>query len=359
MMAGADIVLLVAAVLWSHPAPAGAGAPLGAEPEPGNVTRVSLDIPDGPLVLDLVEGPHGSWLRARGVQYAEHPVGRLRFQPPVPKPAWGPGGPPVNATAFGKECYQGPPFNRLIGIGFREMSEACLFLNVYAPRTPRQRVKGGLGIANGRVAAESLPVLLWIHGGSFAYGGSAGYNGDRIMEVRRDVIVITVNYRVGSLGFLGGKAVQETTTDKSSGNFGLQDTREALRWVRRNIGAFGGDRDKITIFGESAGASLVACHLVAPRSAGLFRGAIMQSGAFDNYTVQADAEASFDAFAREANCTSAIRAETLLCLRFKPLPLLEHAIGNTSADGACQNQKQLTHPTSIPRFVLWLPLVYG
>jgi len=211
------------------------------------------------------------------------------------------------------------------------MAEECLFLNVFAPLLPSP--KGAAVGGDHPTAATSIPIMLWIHGGSFAYGDSAGYDGDPVLQLRRDVIIVTVNYRVGALGFLGGAAVQRTTTDGSAGNFGLQDTREALKWVHRNIKAFGGDPSRITIYGESAGASLVACHLVAPRSAGLFRAAIMQSGAFDNYTVQTSAEASFDTFAKQANCSTGSSTEALQCLRTRPLPMLLDAIGNTSADG--------------------------
>merc|ERR550525_1997254 len=96
-------------------------------------------------------------------------------------------------------------------------------------------------------------------------------------------IFVCAHFRIGALGWLGGSAVKKMTSDGSAGNFGTQDTREALRWVRRNIGTLNGDVDHITIYGESSGGSVVACHLVSERSAGLFSAAIMQSGAFDNY----------------------------------------------------------------------------
>ena len=184
------------------------------------------------------------------------------------------------------------------------MSEGCLYLNIYAPN-------GTTAVASASAASPSstptnsgtapetppevLPVLVWIHGGSFTFGGSSAYDGDAFFAHRRDVVLVTVNYRLGALGWLGGKAVATSTTDGSSGNFGLQDTRSALGWIRRNIGAFGGDPDRVTISGESAGASIVETHLATPKSNGLFSGAIMQSGAFDNYTVQAHPEEGFRA----------------------------------------------------------------
>ena len=135
------------------------------------------------------------------------------------------------------------------------------------------------------------------------YGGSSEFNPEDLYQHRRDVIIVTANYRLGGLGWLGGSAVQRNNNiDGSGGNFGLQDTRAALEWVQRNIAAFGGDKDQVTIYGESAGASIVAVHLVAPRSSGLFVSAIMESGPFDNFTVQASAEASFWALSSAAGC---------------------------------------------------------
>ena len=392
------------------------GAAAAAEPLRGNITyssnsfhttfsssssntdftRTILTLPDGEILVDRVLSSNSTaaWYRARGIPYALPPVGPLRFQPPVPRSKWNG---VLNATSFGLECINEPLFNRVIGIGLRPQGEACLFLNVYAP-IPSADADAGAAYANGGAANVTsakmgnkktkkkeeeeeeeeekkkqkkmlLPILFWIHGGSFAYGGSAGYSGDRVYLHRRDAIIVTLNYRVGALGFLGGAAVAATTTDGSAGNFGLQDIRVALEWTRRNALAFGGDAQRITIFGESAGASLVACHLVSPRSSGLFHGAIMQSGAFDNYTVQADAEASFDAFAQVSGCYHSNHhhgggggggggdvgdgdggdeegdgggggggggdddAAALRCLREKPLSQLLSAIGNTSADG--------------------------
>ena len=123
-----------------------------------------------------------------------------------------------------------------------------------------------------------------------------------MLGYRSDVIVVTANYRLGGLGWLGGRAVGRSTNDGSSGNAGLQDTRAALSWVQRNIGAFGGDPNRVTIYGESAGSSIVAVHLVAPKSKDLFTAAICESGPFDNFTVQADPDASFWALSSAAGC---------------------------------------------------------
>jgi para-nitrobenzyl esterase len=274
------------------------------------------------------------------------------------------------------------------GIGFNKMAEACLYLNVYAPNsavpTSSTRATGlGLGLnvhartvqtnstnsASGNTphtlrqqtdAASSSrpspanananlnpqtkmnstlrPVLLWIHGGSFTFGGSTAYDGDAFFKYRQDVILVTCNYRLGALGWLGGSVVAKGTTDGSSGNFGLQDTRAALLWIKRNIGAFGGDPSRVTIAGESAGASMVEAHLVASKSAGLFHAAVMQSGAFDNYTVQSHANQAYDVFVSLTECKEKLPGlPTLECLRNLKMDGLEGgmmpALDNTSNAG--------------------------
>ena len=227
-----------------------------------------------PAKQDAEEG--AGWIRARGIQYAQHPVGLLRWQPPVPRGAWYG---TLDATQFGANCVQAPLLSQLQGIGRGHMSEGCLFLNVWAPATGG----GGRGIgarpASNPSAAVGLAVLVWVHGGSFTMGGSSTFSGDGIFLHRRDVVLVTINYRLGAFGWLAGPHVQANTTDGSKGNFGLQDVQEALRWVRRNIRAFGGDPSRVTVAGESAGASIVETLLAAPTANGLFERAIMQSGA--------------------------------------------------------------------------------
>jgi len=197
-----------------------------------------------------------------------------------------------------------------------------------------------VGVSARRGRRPAHPVLVWFHGGSFVAGGSTHYGGDGLFAYRRDVVFVVCNYRLGAFGWLGGSHVAASSTDGSAGNFGLQDTREVLRWVRRNIRGFGGDASRVTIAGESAGASLVETHLAARRSAGLFSQAIMQSGAFDNYTTQTDPDAGFAAFATLAGCPTGGGAEALACLRATPLRAspgggrqLMDAVANTSASG--------------------------
>lgn len=286
--------------------------------------QVRIVLPDGAIRADNVSAPgsNGSWIRARGIQYAEHPVGALRWQPPVPRAPWSG---VVDATQFGDNCINAPTLTRLNQIGDASMSEACLSLNVWAPPLA--------------VGDALLPVLVWFHGGSFVAGGSTHYGGDGLFAYRRDVVFVVCNYRLGAFGWLGGSHVAASSADGSAGNFGLQDTREVLRWVRRNIRGFGGDASRVTIAGESAGASLVETHLTARRSAGLFSQAVMQSGAFDNYTTQTDPDAGFAAFATLAGCPTE-GPEALACLRATPLRAspgggrqLMDAVANTSASG--------------------------
>merc|ERR1719201_2100589 len=121
--------------------------------------------------------------------------------------------------------------------------------------------------------------MVWLYGGSFEYGGSSFilYDGSALARLGK-VIVVTVNYRMGTLGYLGAKAFKETTKDGSTGNFGLQDQRAALQWVKANIAAFGGDQQNVLLFGQSAGGASTSTHVAAPRSAGLFNKAIIESG---------------------------------------------------------------------------------
>src|SRR5207247_4907546 len=122
------------------------------------------------------------------------------------------------------------------------------------------------------------PVMVWIHGGALFLGESDDYDPTKLVR-DGDVIVVTINYRLGFLGFLAHPALSAESPDHASGNYGLMDQQFALQWVQRNIIAFGGDPNKVTIFGQSAGGLSVLSHLASPRAAGLFHRAIVQSGA--------------------------------------------------------------------------------
>ncbi|OBF39059.1 carboxylesterase [Mycolicibacterium peregrinum] len=186
-----------------------------------------------------------------GVPYAAAPVGPLRFAAPAPAPGW-PG--ERDATRPGPRCIQDPDADPERGLN---TAEDCLTLNVWTPP----------------VSDDRRPVMVWIHGGAFV-GGSSGIYDARRLAVRGDIVVVTINYRLGALGFLAHPALG---AGGDIGNYGLADQQAALRWVRDNIADFGGDPEKVTVAGESAGGMSVCDHLVAPGSTGLFRSAILMS----------------------------------------------------------------------------------
>jgi para-nitrobenzyl esterase len=190
-----------------------------------------------------------------GIPYATPPVGRLRWRPPHPNGRWHG---VLRATRFGNACAQ-PGFG----------SEDCLYLNVYTPPVPTHQHKG-----------HGLPVMVWIHGGSLVTGGGEFYDPTRIIQQGR-VIVVTINYRLGYLGFFAHPAIDAEPHRK--GNYGLMDQQLALRWVKLNIGPFGGDPSRVTIFGESAGGRSVYANLASPTAARLFERAISEGGAYRSF----------------------------------------------------------------------------
>jgi para-nitrobenzyl esterase len=218
------------------------------------LTTVVVETPAG-----RIEGAVEADLQVfRGIPYAEAPVGDLRFQPPrriERYPAT------VPALEFAPSPQQSPPFLEVapgvdIFAGIGAKSEDCLTLNVWTPGTPGSR-----------------PVMVWIYGGSFVRGSTTQvvYDGARIAR-EGDVVVVTLNYRLGALGFL------DLDLPGWQANLGLRDQVAALEWVRDNIAAFGGDPGRVTVFGESAGAISISSLFAAPASRGLFQRAIMQSG---------------------------------------------------------------------------------
>lgn len=225
-----------------------------------------------------------------GIPYAAPPVGNLRFAPPEPPTPWAPA--KLDASHFGPDCWQlvDPVMNP--GVSEKTMSEDCLYLNIFTPAGQSQ-------------SRKLLPVMVWLHGGAFQQGGARRpeYDGRRLAE--RDIVVVTMNYRLGALGFM------VSSSDGLYGNFGLMDQRAALDWVSRNIQAFGGDPKEVTLFGESAGAVMTSLHLMM-EGAGttLFHRVIMQSNPL-GYTFRSVVIADFigDALKRSVDCRD------LACLR--------------------------------------------
>jgi para-nitrobenzyl esterase len=241
-------------------------APAESPPPKDRATRTptpELQIDNG-TIRGLVLGDKKDVHVYKGIPYAAPPVGALRWKPPQPVAAWRG---VRDCFAFGAACPQNLPllFSTLPEMALNvPMSEDCLFLNVW---TPAER------------KTDKLPVLYWIHGGGFVLGATSQplYDGEEL--ARLGCVVVSVHYRLGLFGFLAHPALSQESSEKVSGNYGLLDQVEGLRWVRRNIAAFGGDPQHVTIFGESAGGVSVLCLMVAPSARGLFHAAIAQSAA--------------------------------------------------------------------------------
>ncbi|MEO5944493.1 MAG: carboxylesterase family protein [Ferruginibacter sp.] len=189
----------------------------------------------------------------KGVPFAAPPVGDLRWRAPQPAAKWQG---IKQATQFAPAPMQGgnPPSGK---------SEDCLYLNIWSPA---------------KSAKEKVPVLVWIYGGGFAFGSTseATYNGENL--AKKGVILVSIAYRVGQLGFLAHPELSAENKNHVSGNYGLLDMIAGLAWVKKNIAAFGGDPNKVTIFGESAGGIAVSMLCASPLAKGLFEGAISESG---------------------------------------------------------------------------------
>ena len=202
------------------------------------------------------DGRSRAW---KGIRFAAPPVGDLRFREPEPPQRWTE---VADATSFGPACPQPSLPNIPLDLGAPQ-SEDCLRLNIWA--------SSGTGPGDGK------PVMVWLHGGAYILGSGSQplYDGRRLASTG-DVVVVTVNYRLGALGFLDLSAFT-TSRRRFDSNIGLRDVLAALGWVRDNIAAFGGDPREVTLFGESAGAGIVTTLLATPAAEGLFAGAIAQS----------------------------------------------------------------------------------
>ena len=223
-------------------------APLSNGDAKGKTKTPAIVTESGPL-KGIINGNISEFL---GIPYAAPPVGVLRWMPPQP---YGPFSGLFDASSFGSVCTQP-------GRG----SENCLFLNVYVPNFKKNANKQG----------GALPVMFWIHGGGLVTGAGSDY--DPTPLVNHGVIIVTINYRLGYLGFFAQAALDSEGHD--SGNYGLMDQQFAMHWVQNNIAAFGGDPSNVTIFGESAGGHSVYCNLASPTAAGLFAQAIAESGSY-------------------------------------------------------------------------------
>jgi para-nitrobenzyl esterase len=268
---------------------------------------------DSPFVATLVmteQGPvqgarEGDVLVWRGIPYAAPPVGERRWRRPEPPAQHSE---ILDATTFHPVCAQG---------GGTRGSEDCLYLNVYVPASARGR---------------SLPVLFWIHGG----GNTAGTGQSEAHALALSgSVVVTIDYRLGNLAWIGHRALADEALAlygaRTTGNYGYLDMIAALTWVKRNIGAFGGSRGRVTIFGESAGGANVARLLTSPLSRGLVHGATSQSGqgvlTLQNVTTLEQAESTGHQLAAAIGCTRDDPAVELACLRAAPVEeILGHGV---------------------------------
>ena len=219
----------------------------------------SLSIESGALAIPQ---PDASGVRAyRGIPYAAPPLGPLRWRPPQPVAAWT-GVRPTDA--FGRNALQGVVWDD-IDLRAAGVSEDCLYLNVWTPAAPGERAR--------------LPAMVWIHGGGFVAGSGAEPRYDGAHLAARGVVVVTLNHRLNALGFLAHPELSAESDHRASGNYGMLDLVAALQWVRRNIAAFGGDSDMVTIAGESAGSEAASALMASPLAKGLFARVIGESGA--------------------------------------------------------------------------------
>ena len=218
-----------------------------AAPDPPTVT-----VGGGQLRGALLAGDAAVF---KGIPYAAPPVGRLRWREPAPAPPWNG---VRDATTFGARCAQNAGSQQLEG-----SSEDCLFLNVWTAEWP---------------VTSPKPVIVWLHGGG-NFGGTASDDSASAQYLaRRGAVVVTLNYRLGPFGFFAHPALTRESPHHASGNYGLMDQIAALKWVRNNIARFGGDRDRVTLGGQSAGAVDVSVLMTSPLAKGLFVRAIAESG---------------------------------------------------------------------------------
>ena len=280
----AGALCLIAASTWAKPAQVESGAIEG-------VTMGALTI-------------------YKGVPFAAPPVGELRWREPQPVAPWKG---KRQAISFAPACMQKGV--SMPGEKPPETSEDCLYLNIWTAAKTHER----------------LPVMVWIHGGGYTNGSASMplYWGDKLAQ--RGVVVVTIAYRLGSLGFLAHPELTAESAKKSSGNYGLLDQIAALEWIQRNIAAFGGDSGRVTIAGQSAGAMAVSMLMASPRAKGLFHRAIGQSGGtFEPLQIApqyllANAERDGKEF------VSSLRADTIAALRKRPAAdLLEGTAGSVS-----------------------------
>jgi para-nitrobenzyl esterase len=271
------------------------------------VVHVSPAAIEEPVHLDtgLISGVAGTNIAVRvfrGIPYAAAPVGNLRWREPQPTARWDE---VRKADRFGAMCMQSAPRGAPGANPTAKppnMSEDCLFLNVWTAATS---------------ATDRRPVMLWIHPGGYQTGSGStpGFDGEGL--AKKGVVLVTINYRLGAFGFFSHPELTKESEHHASGNYALMDQAAALRWVQKNIAGFGGDPERVTVFGDSAGASSIANLMGSPRAKGLFQRAVGESGAWMGLSVTpmrtlAEAEQA------GVKIAETLHAQTLEALRATP-----------------------------------------
>ncbi len=256
----------------------------------------------------------------RGVPYAQPPVGELRWQAPQPAKSWSGA---RNASTFADSCYQQRHVSTFVWR--REdfgVSEDCLYLNVWAP-----------------LNHSDLPVMVWFHGGSHTSGQGHSLIFDGTTLASQGVVLVTINYRLGPLGFLAHPWLADESPHNSAGNYGLLDKIAALRWVKANARSFGGDPDNVTIFGQSAGSQSVCSLMVSPLAEGLFHKAIGQSAGCAHLSpLNAAASEDANGFTRGSRLIDALDVSTIDTLR----RVEAEALLQASLDTGWENESRIT-----------------
>jgi para-nitrobenzyl esterase len=277
------------------PIDAGAGSDAGSAT--GSACQTSVVASPGTVitttgpVTGVLAGGVYAW---KGIPYAAPPTGALRWQPPQPAACWTDA---LSTTTLGAECPQ------LGSDGSVEGDESCLTLNVWAPSN-----------------ATNAPVMVFIHGGGNTQGSASDpvYDGSQL-AANAQAVVVTIEYRLGALGFFANAALDAESPHQTSGNYGILDQIAALQWVKSNIAGFGGAPDHVLLIGESAGAQDTFIHVASPLSSGLFAAALAESGGSYNVTL-AQNETAMQAVVNTVGCGSA--SDVAACMRAVPAATL-------------------------------------
>jgi para-nitrobenzyl esterase len=284
-------------------------------------SQARIVAPGAPQIR-TADGPVQGFVRSGvstflGIPYAAPPTGAQRWQPPQPAAAWTD---TLQATKFANTC---PQITELgVFAGPVSVTEDCLYLNVFAPQTR---------------SAKPLPVLVWIHGGGLFDGESNDYDPTALVKggPGGPTVVVTINYRLGLLGYFAHPVLDAEGHD--FGNYGLMDQQAALRWVKRNIAAFGGDPGNVTVGGQSAGSTSTAALVISPDSAGLFHRAIFQSGPLLTVAPRELAEQRGTKFAAAAGCGEEVNGAAADCLRKLSVSKILSLQGTASGNGLYVN----------------------